>query len=260
MAYVALCLGCASLQRKLIYFPRACNPTEVQQEAASQNLTRWSGPSGEPIGWKRMSRVQPSQGQVLITHGNACCAFDCAPFADSIQQTGAFDVFILEYPGYENRTGSPSEQSIYAAADEALRLLPTNHATYVVGESLGTGVAAYLAGKHPNDIAGAVLFAPYNSLVSVGQAHMPIFPVGLILRDRYPAEKHLRAYHGPVAMLTGGQDNVVPQKFGRRLYDSYAGPKRLWEFPERDHGTVMIQPPETWKQIFDFLQAYQPHI
>src|SRR5262249_16982651 len=159
--------------------------------------------------------------------------FECAPFADSIQQTGAFDVFFLEYPGYENRSGSPSEQSIYAAADAALQLLPTNHITYVVGESLGTGVAAYLAGKHPNAIAGPVLLAPSNSLVSVGQAHMPIFPVGLILRDRYPAEKHLRMYHGPVAMLTGGQDNVVPEKFGRRLYDSYDGPKRLWEFSER---------------------------
>ena len=257
ICYLVVCIGCASFQRHLIYFPPSCKPTEVEQSAASQNLTRWTSPTSEPIGWKRLSPVQPAQGQVLITHGNACCAFECGHYADAIQQTGAFDVFILEYPGYENRPGSPSERSLYAAADEALQLLPTNRPTYLVGESLGTGVATYLAGKHPTEIAGVVLLAPYNSLVSVGQAHMVILPVSLILRDRFPSEKHLRTYHGPVAMLVGGQDNVVPEKFGRRLYDSYNGPKRLWEFPEGDHGTVMLQPPAIWKQIIEFWNSNQ---
>jgi pimeloyl-ACP methyl ester carboxylesterase len=53
-------------------------------------------------------------------------------------------------------------------------------------------------------------------------------------------------------MLVSGKDQVVPEKFGRRLYESYEGPKRLWEFPEGDHGTVMVQPPEIWGQIIDF--------
>jgi len=255
MLYLALCIGCASLQRRLIYFPPPYNPAEVEQYAASQNLTRWTSPSGEPIGWKRLSPTQPSQGQVLITHGNAGCAFQCGHYADVLQRAAALDVYIVEYPGYENRPGSPTEDTLYAAADEALRLLPTTRPIYLVGESLGTGVATYLAGKHPTEIAGVALLAPYNSLVSVGQAHMVILPVSLILRDRYPSEKHLRTYHGPVAMLTGGHDNVVPEKFGRRLYDSYEGPKRLWEFPEGDHGTVMLQPPEVWKQIINFWQS-----
>jgi uncharacterized protein len=258
--YLTVCVGCAALQRRMIYFPPSVNPTEVEQYAASQNLTRWTDSHGAPIGWKRLSPVQPAQGQVLITHGNACCAFECGHFVGAVQQAGAFDVYIVEYPGYENRPGKPTERGLYAAADEALALLPANHPTYVVGESLGTGVAAYLAGKHPTDIAGVVLFAPYNSLVDVGQAHMVILPVGLMLVDRYPSAEHLRTYHGPVAMLTGGHDWVVPEKFGRRLYDSYDGPKRLWEFPKGNHGTVMLQPPEVWKQIIEFLQANRPHI
>jgi len=241
----------------MIYFPPSVNPAEVEQYAASQNLTRWTDSHGAPIGWKRLSPVQPAQGQALITHGNACCAFQCGHFADAIQQSGSFDVYIVEYPGYENRPGKPTERTLYSASDEALETLPTNLPTYLIGESLGTGVAAYLAGKHPNEVDGVVLFAPYDSLVSVGQAHMKILPVSLMLVDRFPSEEHLRTYHGPVAMLTGGHDWVVPEKFGRRLYDSYGGPKRLWEFPEGDHGTVMLQPPETWKQILDFLQTNQ---
>jgi len=239
----------------MIYFPPPCRRDEVEKYAASQNLQRWTSPSSEPIGWKRLSQVRPPQAQVLITHGNAGCAFQCGHYADAIQQAGAIDVFIVEYPGYENRAGSPSERSLDAAADEAFQLLPANRATYLVGESLGTGVAAYLAGKHPTEIAGVALLAPYNKLAAVGQAHMVILPVALLLRDRFPSEEYLRTYHGPVAMLVAGRDQVIPEKFGRRLYEGYHGPKRLWEFPEGDHGTVMLQPPEIWKQIIDFWRS-----
>ena len=255
ICYLILCIGCASFQRRLIYFPPSVNPAEVEQYAASQNLTRWTGRHGEPIGWKRLSLTQPASGQVLITHGNAGCAFQCGHYADAIQQAAPWDIYIVEYPGYENRPGSPTEHTLYAAADEALDLLPTNRPTYLVGESLGTGVATYLAGKHPHKIEGVVLLGAYNSLVSVAQAHMVILPVSLLLVDRFPSEVHLRDYHGPVAMLVAGRDTVVPERFGRRLYKTYQGPKRLWEFPEGNHGTVMLQPPEIWKQIIDFLQT-----
>jgi pimeloyl-ACP methyl ester carboxylesterase len=255
IVYIILFLGCAGLQRRLIYFPPPRRADEVEKYAASQNLERWTNPAGEPIGWKRLSPIQPPQGQVLITHGNAGCAFQCGHYADAIQQAALLDVYIVEYPGFENRPGSPTERNLDRAADEALQLLATNRPIYLVGESLGTGVATYLAGKHPDAISGVVLLAPYNNLAAVGQAHMVILPVGLLLVDRFPSEKYLRAYHGPVAMLVGGQDNVVPERFGRRLYDAYDGPKHLWEFPEGNHGTVMLQPPKVWRQIIEFWQA-----
>lgn len=253
VVYVLICIGCASFQRRLIYFPPPCTPAEVERYAASQNLERWKSPAGEPIGWKRLAPIQPAQGQVLIMHGNAGCAFQCGHYADVIQQAAPLDVFMVEYPGYENRLGSPSERSLDQATEEAFASLATNRTTYLIGESLGTGVATYLAGRYPSAVAGVVLLAPYNHLAAVAQWHMPLLPVSLLLRDRFPSDKYLDSYHGPVAMLVGGRDNVVPEKFGRLLYDSYQGPKRLWEFPEGNHGTVMLQQPEIWRQIFEFL-------
>jgi hypothetical protein len=44
----------------------------------------------------------------------------------------------------------------------------------------------------------------------------------------------------------------VPEKFGRRLYDGYSGPKRLWEYPEANHGTVTERSADDWRQIIDF--------
>ncbi len=256
--YLLACAGCASFQRRFIYYPPVFDTNTVDQIGASAKLERWVSPSNQPIGWKRLAPTQPAEGQVLITHGNAGSAVQCRRYPDVLQEVAPFDVFIVEYPGYADRPGKPTEVTLEAAADEAFQLLSTNTPVYLVGESLGTGVAAYLAGKYPDRIAGIVLLAPYNSLVSVAQAHMPIFPVALMLRDRFPAQDYLRNYHGPVAVLVAGQDQVIPEKFGRRLYDGYAGPKRLWEFPEGNHGTVMEQPPEVWREIVAFWQTNRP--
>ena len=256
--YLLICTGCAAFQRRLIYFPPVFRPEQVDQLARSARLERWLDPSGHPIGMKRLAPKQPAEGRVLIVYGNGSCATGCAHYADVIQDVAAFDVFILEYPGYADRPGSPSQKSLFRAADEAWQLLAANRPVFVVGESLGTGVAAYLAGSHPGQIAGVVLLAPYNRLTDVAQAHMPLLPVHLLLVDRFPSEDYLRNFHGPVAVLLAGQDRVVPEKFGRLLYDGYAGPKRFWEFPSGDHGTVMVQPAEVWRQIIIFLQADPP--
>jgi len=228
----------------------------VDQLAQSARLERWRDPTGLAIGMKRQCRTQPAAGRVLVVYGNGSCATGSAHYADVIQEVAAFDVFILEYPGYADRPGSPSQQSLFRAADEAIQLLATNGPAYLVGESLGTGVAAYLAGTHADKVAGVVLLAPYNRLTDVAQAHMPLLPVRLLLVDRFPSEDYLRNYHGPVGVLVAGQDQVVPEKFGRCLYDGYAGPKRLWEFPSGDHGTVMVQPSRVWEEIIQFLQGY----
>ena len=45
---------------------------------------------------------------------------------------------------------------------------------------------------------------------------------------------------------------------GAVFADSYDGPKRLWEFPEGNHGTVMLQPPAIWNQIVEFWKSNHP--
>jgi alpha-beta hydrolase superfamily lysophospholipase len=251
--YLLICAGCAGYQRRMIYFPPVFDQATADKLGAEAGLERWLDPNGLPVGWKRLASTQPAAGRVLITYGNGSCAVGCAHYADVIQSVAAMDVFILEYPGYGDRRGQPSEVALEKAADVALEALPKDGPTYLMGESLGTGVACHLAGTYSNRVAGVILLAPFNSLTAVAQAHAPVLPVKLILCDRFSSEKFLKSYAGPIAILVGGEDRVVPEKFGRRLYNGYAGPKRLWEFPHGNHGTVMLQPPEIWKQILDFV-------
>ena len=250
--YVMACVACAAWQRRLIFFPPVFTTEQVEDFSRAAKLDRWRNLAGQAVGMKRMSPTQPSEGRVLLVYGNGSCATSCARYADAIQKAAPLDVFILEYPGYADRTGKPSQDSLLRAADEGLRLLGTNAPVYLVGESLGTGVAAYLAGTYPGKVAGVVLFAPYDRLANVAQYHFRFLPVRWLLVERFPSEDYLRQYHGPVVVFVGGKDSVVPEKFGRRLYDGYAGPKRIWEFPEANHGTVTERTPGEWKEIVDF--------
>lgn len=250
--YLLVCGGLAIFQRGFIYFPPVFSPEQVRVFASEKRLERWVSPAGNAIGWKRFSPKQPAQGQILIMHGNGGCAFQCDHYANVIQQAAALDVFMVEYPGYPDRPGTPSERTLNESAEEAFQSLAAGEPIYLVGESLGTGVATRLAGRHPDKVAGVALLGAYNRLVDVAQAHMPLIPVHLLLIDRFPSQDYLRDYHGPVAIAVAVHDATVPAKFGRRLYERYAGPKRFWEFPKGGHGTVMSQPPEFWRQIIAF--------
>src|SRR3954466_16385286 len=156
--YIVVGVGLTFAQRRLLYFPCKDSAAVSENIAAALHLEAWRAADGHFMGWKRLSPVQPARGQVLILHGNAGCALDRAAYADGLQGAAPLDVFILEYPGYDGRPGSPSEQSLFAAAREgAQNLLENRCHLYLVGESLGTGVAAYLAGTYSNRIAGVFL-------------------------------------------------------------------------------------------------------
>ena len=256
--YLCACAAIACYQRKLIYHPPHVDLSRINELARQANVVRWTNSTGAAIGWKRSSPIQPAKGQALIVYGNASWSVGCAHYADDIQSVAPFDTYILEYPGYADRAGAPSEKSIFAAADEGLQLMASNGPVYLIGESFGTGVAAYLAGTHPDKIAGVVLFAPYNRLADAGQYHFRIFPASLILVDRFDSEDYLRNYRGPLAIFVGDQDRVVPPWLGRQLYDQYAGPKKLWDFPMDDHGSLFWRTRKVWVEINNFWQTNSP--
>ncbi len=258
--YVLVCVWMTVFQRSFIYFPSVFSRQQVDRMAHTARLERWTNSSGQFIGMKRLSPKRPADGVVIITYGNGSTAIGCDHYADGIQGVAAFDIFILEYPGYEDRPGQPSQTSLFSAASEAFLTLPAKRPVYLVGESLGTGVASYLAGTYSNQIAGVLLISPFNSLVDAAQMHFPMLPVFLLLKDSFPSEKYLRNYQGKVGIIVDGKDAVVPEKLGYRLFRAYAGPKKLWEFPDGGHCQITEHSSNFWKEVIEFWQASRPQI
>jgi len=254
LAFVLLCVCVCALQRRLIYFPTKLAPALAERTAAQRGFLPWRDGSGPIIGW-HLPADGRSMGSVLIVHGNAGSAQDRGYLAQPIHAAAAVDVFVLEYPGYGARPGSPSEQSFLAAANDAFCLLTNRPPVFVVSESLGTGVAAHLAGTHRERVAGLMFIAPYNDLASVGQRKMPFLPVRLIMQDRFPAAKWLSEYRGPVGFLLAGEDEIIPTDLGQKLHDGYAGPKKLQVIPGARHNDIAEQSARWWGEVFEFWRA-----
>jgi pimeloyl-ACP methyl ester carboxylesterase len=252
--YLVICVTMAFAQRSLIYYPRVYDSAQVDRVARAANLERWTNSDGMNIGFRRRSPAQPAAGSILITYGNGGTATGCAHYADDIQKAAAMDIYILEYPGYEDRPGPPTEKKLFAAAANGLQMIPTNRPIYLVGESLGSGVASYLAGTFSNRVAGIVLLSPFTSVADVGQGRYPFLPVSVLIVDSFPSKEYLRNYHGKVGITVDGKDVVVPEKFGMALYNSYDGPKKLWEYPNGTHCQIDKPQSSFWKEAVAFWQ------
>jgi hypothetical protein len=251
VVYLLVVLAALVFQRRLIYFPTKIPADVIESVAAEHGFSPWKNSGGEIIGWKMPAKTNAT-ASVLIVHGNAGCALSRDYLAQPVHDAADVDVFILEYPGYGARPGSPGKSSFVAAAENAFQLLPTNSPRYVVSESIGAGVAGELAKNHPTEIAGLALFVPYDNLAAVAQKQMPFLPAYFLLRDRFNPADGLNNYHGPVKLLIAGADEVIGAAAGRRLFDGYAGPKNLQVFPSAHHNDVAAQSPAWWREVFAF--------
>lgn len=254
-----LCVVCffTVFQRELVYVPTRVTMSAAEAVAANNGFAPWLNARGRLMGWKSPSQ-SASRGSVLIAHGNGGWSLNRAYMVPPIHEAAPLDVYIMEYPGYGPREGSPDEETILAAADEAFTSLPTNLPIYLVSESIGAGAVAHLAQKYPDKIAGMAMFVPFDNLAAVAQNHVPFIPAYFLLWDRYNPGEWMKNYHGPVKIIVAGNDEVVPPVLGRRLYKDCNEPKELEVINGAHHGEIFIQPPAWWRQLLAFWKAHAP--
>lgn len=236
----------------MIYYPCKEPVAKSLSAAARIGFRPWTNANGEFIGWFRPGRIETAPRAILLLHGNAGCATGWFHYADGFQAAGSGDFYILEYPGYGGRKGKPAQATILLAADEGVANIRQNCALYVIGESLGTGPVCYLAGQYASRVKGVYLVAPYNNLTGAAAAHLPLFPVKLMLKDKYPSDRWLPNFRGALAVMLGGNDSVIPSELGRRLFDAYRGPKKLWFNQTATHDDLHARAPEAAKEVLEF--------
>ena len=253
IAYLLVVLLALIFQRRLIYFPTEIPAEVIESVAAGHGFAPWKNAAGEIIGWQTVASGTATSS-VLIVHGNAGCALSRDYLAQPIHDAADADVFVLEYPGYGARPGSPGKDSFLAAAEEAFQLLPTNAPRYVVSESIGAGVACDLARNHPQEVAGLALFVPYDNFAAVAQRQIPVLPAYFLLLDRFNPAACLQNYRGPVKFIIAGADEIIGATAGRKLADGYTGPKKIEVIPGAGHNDVAAQSPDWWREVFRFWQ------
>ena len=125
---------------------------------------------------------------------------------------------------------------------------------FLLGESLGSGVAVQVAAAEPGAVAGLLLVTPFARMTEVASHHYPLVPMRLLLRDRWDSQGAVRGYPGPVALLLAGRDEVVGAAQGRRLAAAVPGPVFVREVPWADHNGLPLEPGQSpWPELLGFL-------
>ena len=204
--YLGICALLYFKQDALLFFP-----THFSEDA---DLGPWVV-DGQTIGY--CHEVANPSAVWLMPHGNGGQADQRSYLLRRMSNRDS--LYVLEYPGYGLRPGKPSTRSINAAAQEAYRVLREKYRALpvcVVGESMGSGPACYLAsGKTPPD--KLVLIVPFDVLSSVAAEKFSFFPVRLLMKNDWDNESLLKNYRGPVDIFGAIRDEVIPFEHAKNL-------------------------------------------
>ena len=153
---------------------------------------------------------------VIVAHGNGEL-IDYLPEQLSRFREWGLGLMLVEYPGYGRSEGFPSQATItetmVAAYDVLIRrndIDPTRLIAY--GRSVGGGAVCALARLRP--LAGLILQSTFTSIRVFARGFaLP----GMLVRDSFDNLNTLAAYRGPVLILHGNRDDLIPYRHGVAL-------------------------------------------
>ena len=207
--YGACCLLLYVAQRSFIYFPRAESSNTLAQDlriaSGDETLQVW--------------QLNPGASQGIIYFGGNAedVAGNTPQFSEMFtNQT----VYLVNYRGYGASSGSPSEAGLFADAKAVFDFVKPRHSgVHVIGRSLGSGIAVYLASAR--DVDKLVLVTPYDSLASIARSSMPLFPVSLLIKDRYDSWRLAPGLRNQTLALLAEHDEVIPRASSEKLIAAF---------------------------------------
>ncbi len=241
----------------LIYFPQPLNPSDRQgilarnPRAAEVSIIAADGVRLH--GWRVPGGVGLARPLAIYFGGNA---EEISWMLDFSEVFAGSDLALINYRGYGLSTGKPSQQALLQDAltiyDHFARQPEIDPArVIVIGRSLGSGVATYLASRRP--VRGVLLVAPFDSITEVARGIYPFLPVRLVLGDLYDSAALAPSITTPLRMIVASHDEVIPTRHSRRLFDVWGGPKEMVTIAGAGHNDLQ-QHREYWQAIRDFLR------
>lgn len=229
--YLVFCGLLYVFQRSLIYFPTSeVHLGDVQSisiQSGQERLKVWT--------------VRPEARDAVIYFGGNAedVASSIAPLSVTFPEHA---VYLVNYRGYGGSTGSPSESGLFTDAESVFDSLVSSHQRIsTVGRSLGSGVAVHLGSVR--DVHRLALVTPYDSIEAIGKKRFLIFPVGLLLEDKFRSLNKAASIKAPVLALLAEHDKVIPQVHSDRLVEAFSGSEvtRL-VIEDTDHNSIHIGP------------------
>lgn len=228
--YAAIVLTVYLAQGRMLYLPNAAGPS-LDVTPASDGLdyedVRLTTDDGVALhGWF----VHGETNQVLLFfHGNAG---DITHRLFSIRQFHdlGLSVFIIDYRGYGESGGRPSEKGLYRDAEAAWRYLTATRGiapgdVIVFGRSLGGSVASWLVANHRP--AALIVESSFTSVPDVAQELYPWLPTRWLARYRHATRDHVANATCPVLVIHSRDDEIIPYHHAEAIFAAANEPKSL---------------------------------
>jgi len=241
-------------QDSLIFYrqvlPESRRAEIARRFPATRELFLTSGDGARLQAWHANS--PGAEALVLYFGGNA---EESSSMLDELHNAPGVSWLIVSYRGYGLSGGSPGEAALVSDAlqwfDYAMALSGSDaKRIFVLGRSLGSGVAVALAAQRP--LAGVILVAPYDSLAAVAKRYYWYLPVDLLLKHRFDSLALAPGIRRPLLCLVAERDEVIPHMHADRLFQAWGGPKRRLLLQEAAHNTTDGHP-LFWPAIREFL-------
>lgn len=173
---------------------------------------------------------------LLYSHGNAEDIGDLTEVLNALAQSG-ISVLAYDYPGYGLSGGKPTENACYNAAEKGYAFLTTQKKIkaediIILGRSVGSGPACYLAEKYP--VRGLVLESGFLS------AQRVITRIRLLPIDTFPNIERIKAISCRKLFIHGTHDSVIPFWHGKKMYELSPGMKQYHWVPGAGHDDLLL--------------------
>jgi len=248
------------MQSRMLYYPnmpgRALTATPADIGLAYQDINLTTEDSIELHGWF-IPGDEPRR-TLLFFHGNA------GNISHRLESIGLFhrlglSVFIFDYRGFGQSTGSPTEQGTYLDAQAAWSYLIRTRALdageiIVFGRSLGGAIATWLASRHTP--AMLILESTFTSVPAIAHRFYPFLPTRLLSRFQYNSLEIVKQLACPVLIAHSRDDEIIPFEEGRLLFEAAAEPKQFLEMHGGHNDGFIVTGPAYVSALRSFIGAH----
>ena len=225
LVYFFTSLGLYIFQRDFLYHPTENNYDGDKLTVNIQEVKIITDDNIDLLAWYHNKDINKFK-TILFLHGNA------GSLENRIHKINHFEdmninFLLLSWRGFSGNKGKPTEKGLYQDARSAVKWLVKQGVIeeniIIYGESLGTGITTEIAQN--KNFAGIILETPFTSMVAAGKSKYPIFPIKLLLKDKYESDKKIKNIKSPVLIMHGEEDQIVPFWMGEKMFQMANEPK-----------------------------------
>ncbi|MCR9200625.1 MAG: alpha/beta hydrolase [Planctomycetaceae bacterium] len=218
---------------------------------------RFSSADGTRLhGW--LTRVRQPRHVILFTHGNGGNVAYCGGILRVISERFQATCLAFDYRGYGRSQGQPTLEGVVADASAARAFLAKTagvppERVILWGHSMGGAIAIQLTQELAPQ--ALILDSTFSSLRDEA-AHISPNLAWMVSRKLWNSADVISSYTGPLFIMHGDADRVIPWTQGRALFEAASEPKQFLKLPGGQHNTS-LRHPDALQPLTDFLRRSQ---